>query len=253
MRQNMPKNKTHKRRKRNLITYDNALGYDKAEWMTSLHTKGLLQDSKLKDMILPGSHNSAATEMYGNKHCDGPIDLTQHLANKFAKVQGSSIMEQLETHGIRFLDLRIIENRDFYDLKYPLHHTYLIKSHINTLETAFDVIENFLDRHPMETVVVRVKGRSMEGVEACLEHGTNSKFHVSVWKKMILERQRLKVMNVQHLETYVKDLKGVALVEINNEMVEYWPGLNFGLGKDDDRGIFKYGQYYKHKIGNPKK
>ena len=206
---------------------------------------------QLNDLILPGSHNSATIQMHGDKHCGGPLDLPTSLANKFALTQGVSIVDQLEKYGVRFLDLRVIENRNFYELEYPLHHTYLIDDKINTLGSVFKVVNDFLVLNPMETLVIRVKGRSKEGI-ACMEKNTDSNFHNKKWEKMIEKTQKLHMMNDTHLTFFMDELKGIALVDINEVIYEDWPGEDFGVAeKNDAKEALKYGEYYKEKIGIP--
>jgi hypothetical protein len=48
---------------RNLIYADSALGDNPSRWMTSLFNKGLLDGASLNDLVLPGSHNSAAVAL----------------------------------------------------------------------------------------------------------------------------------------------------------------------------------------------
>ena len=238
------------RQNRKLILYDNAIQNNKAQWMASLHMNGLFDNTQLRHIVLPGSHNSASVQMRGDKHCGGPLDLSNQLANKFAMTQGVSIVNQLDEHGIRLLDLRVIENRDFHGLKYPLHHTYLINDKVNTLDAALDVISDFLKRNTMETVVVRVKGRSTEGGQACFEIGTNQTFHRQEWEKMIQRRDMFVIMTRSHLDTNMKDLKGFALFDFSDEVIyEDWPGQKFNNNEKNKIDIFHHGTYYKNRTG----
>lgn len=232
--------------KRNMIVADNALGSDESKWMESLHIKGLMQGIVLNDLVLPGSHNSAAVSLSSGLHC-GRVDLQlDSFANEVAQNQDLPIDSQLKM-GIRFFDLRVIENTSFEGKEYPLHHTYLVKDRIDTLYKAFDAIDEFLRVRPFETVVVRV-----DGYTDCKEEG---KDHTAFWTKDILRRQRFELLASEHLSTNLVDLKGMALVDVDRiNIKEDWPGSGFGAHtRDDEEGPFKYGQFYKNKVGDRNK
>ena len=232
---------------RNLIYSDDALGSDPSRWMASLYNNGLMNTVTLNDLVLPGSHNSAAVALEAEKHC-GRINLqVDALAEEVAKNQDIGLTEQLR-QGIRFLDLRVIENTNFYGLKYPLHHSYLIhEGHTKTLYQAFNVVEIFLNENPMETVVIRV-----DGYDGCREAGQD---HKTLWKAEISRRPRLRLLEKEHLNGDISFLQGKALIDIDRTQIyEDWPGPNFGADTwNDNDGPFEYGRYYKHKDGRSDK
>ena len=228
---------------RNLIYADSALGNNPSRWMASLYNSGLLDTASLNDLVLPGSHNSAAVAMESEKHC-GAFNLQiDSLADEIAQNQDISLEEQLKK-GMRFLDLRVIEHTNFHGIQYPLHHAYLIHPpYVNNLYDAFSLLEEFLDDNPMETVIVRV-----DGYAKCREEG---KDHTTLWKAEISRRPRLQLLVKEHLSGPIAFLKGKALIDVSrSQIVEDWPGPNFGADTwDDNDGPFEYGKYFKHKDG----
>ena len=228
---------------RNLIYADSALGNNPSRWMTSLFNKGLLDGASLNDLVLPGSHNSAAVALESEKHCGAANLQIDTLADEIAQNQDISIEEQLR-QGIRFLDLRVIEHTSFRGIKYPLHHAYLIHPpYTNQLYDAFSIVEQFLDDNPMEIVIIRV-----DGYGKCREAG---KDHKTLWKAEISRRPSLKLMVKEHVSGPIAFLKGQALIDISRDQIyEDWPGPDFGADTwDDNDGPFEYGKYFKGKDG----
>lgn len=230
-----------------LRSSDQPLGDNKSQWMTSLHNYGLLKNIRLLDMLLPGSHDSAAVAMDGDKHC-GSFWLSNDMANKVAKNQDMSIWDQLQ-NGIRFLDIRVIESTSFHGWEYPLHHTYLVdSSQTNTLYDAFDVVQNFLNQNPSETVVIRVDGNNGCRVGERSEHENR-------WISNIDSRSQFLLMKDKStIQMFMTSLQGKAIVDIRSSGAshEAWPGQGFGIEGayfSDSEGPFEYGEFYKNLDG----
>ncbi|MDT0329358.1 phosphatidylinositol-specific phospholipase C [Nocardiopsis lambiniae] len=104
-----------------------------AGWMGSLS-----DDVNLAELSIPGTHDSAAWR--------GTV---------WSRTQDLTIAEQLDA-GVRFLDVRTRHYRDAF----PLHHgaEYL---HLNFTDVVVE-IGAFLDRHPTETVLIRLKKEHTE-------------------------------------------------------------------------------------------
>ena len=252
-----------KRIHRNLLSAfsntTNPLGVDKSRWMQSLHENGLMtEDVVLNDLVLPGSHDSAAFHM-DNKACLELLskmpDITKshpswrkQIPRKTAQNQNIGILDQLR-NGIRFLDLRIIAHSNYEGIKYPLHHTFIVDDSINSLFSAIQVISDFLTENSMESIVVRLYSE-----RACMEDGLDYR---SEWEDfMSTFGDRFITLSRDHLNTSMMNLRGKALVDYRfwNDSIEseHWPGEGFGLETINNRYCgdpFKYGPYYASKQG----
>lgn len=104
---------------------------DKSDWM-----KNISNNTKLSELALPGTHDSASFN-----------------ANKFkniAMTQVLNINQQLK-YGIRVLDLRVRQTSN----RFALHHGSLF---LNLMfGDVLNGINNFLDKHPSETILIRLK------------------------------------------------------------------------------------------------
>lgn len=134
--------------------YDDAYYYDgrdlpaQPRWMEALD-----DDTLLRNISIPGTHGSTA------RH-GGWASENQTL----------SIRQQLDA-GIRFLDLR---TRHYYNTL-EMHHG-IVYQHIN-FGSVLDEIVGFLQAHPTETVLIRVKEEaSAEGNTRPLEVTVDSYF-----------------------------------------------------------------------------
>jgi hypothetical protein len=228
-------------RHRLLLTSDNDdyLGTDKAQWMTALANK-LGSDTAnvyLKDFVLPGSHNSAAYWLKG-RNCGFGGSLNEHDMNRKARCQSKSILEQLEA-GIRYLDIRVINNEDFDGdgIEYPLHHTFVVndQADVKTMEEALNKIVEFLDRpNSEEFVVARIKGQSCDNVNG-QRHWTQKFDDI----RLSSQNKIFTYQSSTHLNYSMDDLKGKLFVDINGYHKEvYKEGTGVGL-------------YYKPWEGNP--
>ena len=224
--------------RRNLLLYDDVLGDNKARWMETLfnnlgypeHTK-----IKLRDFVLPGSHNSAAVDMSRSfSVCGGfesNLNIFKDKRNQVAKCQEKSIMDQLKG-GIRYLDLRIVDSKNFGGLRYPLHHTYLINDNVRTMEQAMVTIQTFINQHPYEFVVARIKTGD------CASKGRG------VWKNEFwriaerIGRNNILVLDKKYLDSATfESLRGKIIFDIDGSHDELYfggDGISGDIGNHGD-------------------
>ncbi len=133
---------------------------DMSRWMEQL--ADTIQDRPLTGIFLPGSHDSAT---YKLEHKFGKNqDITSKLnslryalvgfgvtkvAQTWSQAQNRSISQQLED-GVRYLDLRFIY-RDSKKQFYTVHGLYG-----PSLEDVLGQINQFLQHHPQEIIVIQV-------------------------------------------------------------------------------------------------
>jgi hypothetical protein len=230
---------------RKVLQDDNVLGNDKARWMTSL-AANLGIDShlvRLVDFVLPGSHNSAAVKMSDNFCSDSSalgnfvlkLILASDTKNKVAKCQETSIWNQLEA-GIRYFDIRVVDDADFGGLRYPLHHTYLIDDQVNTMEKALEVFSRFLDKNPGEFVIARIKSRVCESPFNFLPIGSSEGGWKDEFHRLQGKFPRVQVYNFWTKFTGINDLRGNIYVDIEGLHEElYTPdsgvdGTDYSIG-----------------------
>ena len=99
--------------------------------------------TKLNEMTIPGTHNSAAY-----KYAEGSHFLCLRPAKMFVLCQDWTIETQLN-NGIRFFDVRLVANGGYL---YMFHG----QCSLNMLFDEFlDTVANFLNDHPTEAVLVK--------------------------------------------------------------------------------------------------
>lgn len=103
---------------------------DYAEWMSNI-----ANTTSLRDISMPGSHDTAALHS---------------IADLAGQCQSLSILDQLNL-GVRFLDIRL--KLDHNNLK-AVHG--FVDQHTDFYEIS-KTVENFLDQHPSETVIMSIK------------------------------------------------------------------------------------------------
>lgn len=104
---------------------------NKSDWM-----KNINNNTKLSELALPGTHDSASF------NADKVKDI--------AMTQALNISQQLK-YGIRVLDLRVRQTSD----RFALHHGPLFLN--SMFGEVLNEIANFLDKHPSETILIRLK------------------------------------------------------------------------------------------------
>lgn len=123
------------------------------DWITANYDK--LKFLKLKDLHIPGSHDSAAYKVDFDL-CSifkepylGPLfkflSLVPCITRKFTRTQNLSIYEQLRL-GARYIDLRICKLNGIYHCS----HTYICDKLVNVL----DQIKIFNSQYPKEIIII---------------------------------------------------------------------------------------------------
>lgn len=116
------------------------------DWMSHLP-----DDVSISNISIPGTHDSGTFSYLGPiiESASTKDRMEATIAFRFVQCQHLDFKQQLEL-GVRFLDLRIMPGEDF-----PLYHgTYALG--IN-LREAMDVVDQYLDDYPSETILVCIK------------------------------------------------------------------------------------------------
>ena len=109
--------------------------FDAENWMSRLHDSVLIAD-----LSIPGSHNSCS----------------YNTSRSFSKCQTQSLDAQLK-YGVRYLDLRFV----YHNRTLVMYHGY-DNLHI-TLEQCLETVKTFLDKHPSETILLRLQREKKKG------------------------------------------------------------------------------------------
>jgi len=109
-------------------THNTTSGYQNTHWMGSLPG-----NKRISELSVPGTHDTMS--FYG-----GDIVKTQSLP----------LMEQLNS-GVRALDIRC---RHYYDT-FTIHHGFVYQN--ANFDDVLSTVQQFLQAHPNETVLMRVK------------------------------------------------------------------------------------------------
>jgi len=219
---------------RNLLQDDDVLGHDKSRWMTSLGAKlGAAKDRViLADFVLPGSHNSAAAKM-SDKFCsesNALSSLVSDARDKVAKCQDSSIWDQLES-GIRYFDIRVVDAAKVYNLRYPLHHSFLIDNEVNTMEKVLETLSRFVDKNPGEFLIARIKTTVCQIPSDVSYGGWKDEFH-----RLRNKFPRVQVYNIWTKFIGMTSLQGYVYVDIDDINDELYTsdsgvdGLDYSIG-----------------------
>ena len=130
-----------------------------SNWMASLD-----KNISLGSLHLPGTHNSAAAKKIkisqtpNIEHSTG-LNVLRHLSwlpgvkfftKKWVLTQSKTVAEQLE-FGIRAFDFRILYNPS--DEQLYLSHSFIL----GKLEPVLQEIRDFMDAHPNEIIVLRIR------------------------------------------------------------------------------------------------
>ena len=121
---------------------------DTANWMESLYEHQ--PDHRLKDVIIPGTHNSGTDEMTSDSAKSSDLSGALRAAPRgaikaWSKTQNHGVYQSL-LHGIRYLDLRVEEDRGTWWTYHGLRS--------NSLTSVLDQIGRFAKSHRREIVIV---------------------------------------------------------------------------------------------------
>ncbi|WP_050501962.1 phosphatidylinositol-specific phospholipase C domain-containing protein [Streptomyces monomycini] len=120
---------------RNQDAYRDLGATTRLDWMANI-----ADDTSLAAMSLPGTHDTLS--IHG-----GPITQTQEDFGD----SGKTLKAQLE-HGIRAIDIRV---RISGAMDFTIHHGVVYQK--ANFRDVLDVTQEFLEKHPSETVVMRLK------------------------------------------------------------------------------------------------
>lgn len=123
------------------------LGVSTEDWMAQVYSS---QDISLRDIIIPGTHNSGTYDVTESSQLSSGSDSILHLFAKevvvgWSKTQACDISQQL-SGGIRYLDLRL----EWYDGQVWISHGMLS----DTLENVLDDVNSFSESHPQEIIIL---------------------------------------------------------------------------------------------------
>ncbi|MGI5837632.1 MAG: hypothetical protein ACOX87_14230 [Chloroflexota bacterium] len=128
---------------------------DTSNWMRDLSAE--IQDKQLKDIKIPGSHDSGTSSIGGPNEPntwlspDHPFALKivpKVTVIKYAVAQGTNMKTQLE-HGVRYLDFRVSPLGDSNTSFRCVHSIYG-----DDVESSLKDIRDFLRDHPKEIVIL---------------------------------------------------------------------------------------------------
>uniref|UniRef100_A0A1I7YS93 PLCXc domain-containing protein n=1 Tax=Steinernema glaseri TaxID=37863 RepID=A0A1I7YS93_9BILA len=116
----------------------------------------------IRDLKIPGSHDSAAFELFIDMKCatdnssavqfiGNHIPPSRHIIRRWAITQHHTIKEQLNL-GIRYLDLRV--SRSVYDNQVPYRMVHTLFG--RPLEQIFESVRDFLDENLNEFVILDI-------------------------------------------------------------------------------------------------
>lgn len=186
--------------------------FPKNRWMGELASRGLLSsyyDIRMNDILFPGSHDSTSINLSRDR-CTGLPGLTADLRRKAAKTQEVNIYRQMNEYGMRFLDLRVHRAGNVF----WLHHGYFVEDgsiHL-TLTSVLNDVNTFLNNNPTETVVVAIR------TSPCASLTESAK---NIIRQMLATKYaRLREMRVSDLTNFMANLKGIGLVDIQENLVE---------------------------------
>ncbi|PBC34005.1 PI-PLC X domain-containing protein [Apis cerana cerana] len=103
----------------------------------------ILGPLKIKDIFLPGTHDSAAYDVNGT---------ITSIISKFAVTQDLDILGQL-IHGVRYLDIRLGHYPDNSEIWWTIHGPFYRSV---PLKTVIDHVKNFLD-NTEEIVIMDIR------------------------------------------------------------------------------------------------
>lgn len=116
--------------------------YQYENWML------LYQNQSIKDIIIPGSHDSFASSFKSFSHNDLNLPIIFNpIIKLWAKTQNKTITEQLY-NGIRYFDIRIEEYKNTY---YTVHSLLSQK-----LDNILNEIINFISLYPTEKIILDI-------------------------------------------------------------------------------------------------
>lgn len=132
-------------------------------WLSELD-----DNTKLTQLSIPGTHNSAAC----------------HTALPSVQCQGASVTDQLE-HGVRFLDIRagkqFLKEGDSAKNLQVIHGKFPVRIPFpRLLEDTLDEVYSFLDKNNSETVIVSIK---QEGTDDW--NNDQDEFGNCIWDKYV--------------------------------------------------------------------
>ena len=113
-------------------------------WMSDL--KETIKNAKLRDIFLPGTHDSAAYQRFS-------LLPTDNIATKYAIAQDEDLFHQL-SFGIRYLDMRIIFQPTTQARFWTHHGSYILRPLVD--DTA--LVREFLSRTRDEIVIFDIHG-----------------------------------------------------------------------------------------------
>ncbi len=132
------------------------------EWMSQLP-----DSMRVSELSIPGTHDAGAI---GAQLTNEP-----GFPNAWSNCQDATLWQQLVA-GVRFLDLRVIRVDQYY-----VHHASWI---YQSLESALDEIELFLEQFPREVVLCRISTTVGAPTETWPEHYVNNILpRPSIWQR----------------------------------------------------------------------
>jgi len=255
-------------------------------WMGTFYEAGILDQVRLVDLSLPGSHDSLSYDLSLTVSEDG-IDSLKRIAHllhtlsggmlhllpgdleEFFRMQGKTqqltLSQQLD-NGIRFIDIRIMLEHD----KHEWYSIHFMQS-VHPAEDYMRQIRRWLDDHPHEIIVVWLsKHGSTTATGQSAYPGVTTAEKQQFWKKFIaifdgllLHTTESSIFNTSMAQLIERNHRVIAFVSDYEEFTQHSPhALDAAVIQnvyDDGEGVFRTEQliqthvdYFKNATENNK-
>lgn len=214
-----------------------------AKWMEMNHNK--IKDKRIRDIILPGTHDSGAYKFsYNRSTGDKRIDTASKISENFPPLklllanytftQDDSLYQQLKS-GIRCLDLRLTTksvDKGAYQAEYLITHSFFLLPLVNGAQQ----IMRFLNENKFEVVVVTISrdhthrdryngnAGAIRAIEYATGHDIISAHHNLTYEDAVRDGKRLILLdsfNASWVDTNDAGEKHKFLIEKSNLFSPY--------------------------------
>jgi hypothetical protein len=203
-----------------------------SKWMTD--NKEKIKHKRIRDLKLPGSHDSGAYEFLDKKKsADGrtPPLIGGKIIKPWAKTQNLNLENQLNV-GIRAFDLRVSfeKDGDFY-LSHGLR--------ANKLRDELKVIDNFLKHNPGELVILKTKALSRKIVE---KHNKENNLNEGLANILITELKNRVLKRSETGKELLANITVDTILNLKKNIILIWDAKN-EFNEKEEREFFREKDY----------
>lgn len=213
---------------------------DTANWMGKLvQTLGKSSNLTLRDLVLPGTHDSASSSIHGLKPFAG-----------VGRTQSATIQEQLEL-GARYLDIRVAASSTVNG-DISIWHGLLEGNPLQS--TVLDDINSFMAKHPDEVVLLELVPEHGRPFPTLAKQQCLQMIHDTLGDRVLRGRQAIRAIRKTPLRQLLRTNsapKRLLIVILNDRM---WNDENEeeDLGLSVDEVMSLYGFVRRgHTLRNP--